>query len=410
MKVVSLLSALTALCLPFLSFGEEGKADFNDGVNRDDPKFVTASLLVISPGNELFSCAGHAAFRLQCPTFKLDYCFSYESERAVDRLPSFFAGKLKMGMFAIPTKEFLEEYSRDGRGVRQYRMNLPPKVKQRLWKLMDDKVAEGVNLPYDYIKRGCAWSMLRCLLEAIAPDVIEEGPWPEKYKEYHRAVIASSLDDYPWTRCIIHAIVGTDPDRDVPNIRKLVIPKDCLDYLKTAKIKGIPIIDAGDGEELLPCVTPYHPPIVSPMTVAVLVLLMACVNAFLRFRWLVWLLAAVQFLAGCFFCYMIGFSGLPATSWNWLVVPFNPLMPVVLGVLLWTRWSPPRQEKWIAALGWSCVLILLGWIAFMVFSPHMRTDPAYIVLAAALAVVYVALISGDGLYRIMRCRNNSDAV
>ena len=52
----------------------------NDGVDRTDPNFATASLVIASPGEELFSCVGHAFIRLECPTFKLDYCFSDESE------------------------------------------------------------------------------------------------------------------------------------------------------------------------------------------------------------------------------------------------------------------------------------------------------------------------------------------
>jgi len=107
----------------------------DDGVDRADPNFVTASLLVMSPGDELYSCAGHSCIRLECPKFNLDYCFSYESEGVSDKIFTFFMGKLKMGMFAIPTAEYLKLGRESGRGVTQYRLNLPPDAKQRLWKL-----------------------------------------------------------------------------------------------------------------------------------------------------------------------------------------------------------------------------------------------------------------------------------
>ena len=113
----------------------------NDGVDRTDPNFVTASLVTASPGEELFSCVGHAFIRLECPTFKLDYCFSDESENVRDRVFAFLAGRLKMGMFSVPTEKLLDDYRKDRRGVRQYRLNLAPDVKQRLWKLLDGKVA-----------------------------------------------------------------------------------------------------------------------------------------------------------------------------------------------------------------------------------------------------------------------------
>ena len=36
---------------------------FNDGIDRTDPNFVTASLLVMSPGDELYSCEEYIAGR-----------------------------------------------------------------------------------------------------------------------------------------------------------------------------------------------------------------------------------------------------------------------------------------------------------------------------------------------------------
>ena len=105
------------LCTTFLSVHAEkpNVAFGNDGIDRTDPNFVTASLLVMSPGNELYSCAGHSCIRLECPTFNLDYCFSYESESVKEKVLSFFLGKLKMGMFAVPTAEWLKMYEDIGR-------------------------------------------------------------------------------------------------------------------------------------------------------------------------------------------------------------------------------------------------------------------------------------------------------
>ena len=153
------LVALTAFPLVSVAVQSESTALDQDGIDRSNPNFVTASLLVMSPGNELYSCAGHSCIRLECPTFKLDYCFSYESESAKDKILTFFMGKLKMGMFAIPTADYLKTGEEEGRGVMQYRLNLPPDVKQRLWKILDERAAQGVNLPYDYVKRGCGRSV-----------------------------------------------------------------------------------------------------------------------------------------------------------------------------------------------------------------------------------------------------------
>ena len=66
--------------------------------------FVTASICVASPGEEMYSALGHACLRLQCPSADLDYVYSYEAEDATEEVLRFFAGKLKMLVLAVPTK------------------------------------------------------------------------------------------------------------------------------------------------------------------------------------------------------------------------------------------------------------------------------------------------------------------
>ena len=188
--LISVLAFFVACVAPLQSAAQKFDASpsvgFTDGIDRTAPNFVTASLLVMSPGNELYSCVGHSVLRLECPKFGLDYCFTYESESAKNRVLSFLAGNLKMGMFAIPASKHLKMCSEEGRGVMQYTLNLPPDAKQRLWKILDEKVAEGPCLEYDYMERGCAQAAMRVLREALLPYTMEVNPWPEKYGAHSR--------------------------------------------------------------------------------------------------------------------------------------------------------------------------------------------------------------------------------
>ena len=363
---------------------------FDDGVDRSDPKFVTASLLVMDPGEELFSCVGHAAIRLECPTFKLDYCFSYESERAVDRLPAFFAGRLKMGMFAIPTEEFLVEYRKDGRGVRQYVLNLPPEVKQRLWKHMDELAAVGPNLPYDYIRRGCAKSVLDCLRAAFSPREVKGPTLPITQRETFNRELA---DTYPWNLFILNAIVGTETD----TFTEVVTPRNLLSYLRCAEVDGVPLL-TDEGSELLPRTRSWKHGLLTPFVAAWLVFALAAVAAVANWRRVRWAFLAVQALAGCFFVYLVSASHLPNSAWNWLLVPFNPVMPALA---CWRRF---RAVRW--ALG-AYVAALLNWIVMMLFVPHAKTDPAFIVLGGAMALVYAATVGENRLFKFLR--RGSDA-
>ena len=133
--------------------------------NADD--FVIASLLVADPGGKLYSVMGHACIRMQCPAYGLYYCLSYESEDVAHRVAEFFAGKLYMGMFAVPKEEYCASYREEGRGVYEYTLNLPIEIKRELWRILDEEMLKGCQQPYDYFHRGCAISCVRFVEQAI---------------------------------------------------------------------------------------------------------------------------------------------------------------------------------------------------------------------------------------------------
>ena len=147
-------------------------------VQQPAEDFVTASVCIASPGDEIYTVLGHACIRLQCPTYGLDYIYSYEAEDASHNVLRFLAGKLKMAVRTVPTEQYVAQYASDGRGVKEYVLNLPIRVKQRLWQQMDNRLGY-TPVPYDYMKRGCAVSVLSWLEEAIGKDTLVYAPWPE---------------------------------------------------------------------------------------------------------------------------------------------------------------------------------------------------------------------------------------
>ena len=370
--------------LEFTVFAAETGA-LSDGVDRSDPNFVKASLVVMSPGEQLFSCAGHACLRLECPTFKLDNCFTYESENVADRVMAFFAGKLKMGMFRVQMVDFMKmNAAEDVRSIRQYRLNLPPEVKQRLWKVMDEMVEEGPNLAYDYVHRGCAWSVLGCLREAAKPLEIVPAPWPEKFSQSRREILAGAVGDFPWMRFAHQAIIGADVDFGERAADKVILPADLVAFLQGARLAGQPILSQ-EYEELKPQTMPLSPASwFTPLVAAMLLVGLAVANFFLKTPWGDWGFLLLQTVAGAFFTYLVIFSNLPATKWNWHLVPFN-LLPLVF----W-KW----RRRW--ALPFAGVLLV--WVAGMALSPHQLTDPAYLVIALAYAVFYAKVGTSLGLH------------
>lgn len=373
LRLAAMMFVLFLFSSSLFAIDLSANAPLNDGIDRTDPNFIKASLIVVGPGDELYSCSGHTCFRMECPQFKHDYCFSYESESVRDKVLTFFAGKLKMGMFSFKTAEFLKQYREDGRSVWQYQLNLPPDVKQRLWKVLDGKVSQGIDLPYDYVKRGCAQSTLQTLLEALPPYNLVPAAWPKKFEQSRREIIADTIAQYPWTRFVLHAIGGTDGDKSVRKIEKIVMPADLLAFLMGAKIQGQSVITA-QGLELVHSAKANKQIWISPLGAACLLVVLSVVNFFVRGFFLDIPFFALQALIGFFMFYMVVVSKLPATGWNWLIVPFNPLP-----ILFW---------KWRRHWAKYFVLVLVAWEAFMLLWPHQLTDPAYLVIVLAFVPFY----------------------
>lgn len=377
MKLKTRLLALSVALasMPLVAADYSANAPIGDGVDRNDPNFVTASLIVIDPGEIMYSCFGHAVVRLECPKFRLDYCFSYESENILDNKWRFFWGDLKMGMFAIPTQEFLVPYAKEGRGVRQYTLNLPPAAKQRLWKLLDEKVAEGVRLPYDQVKRCCAHSVFQQIMLSLDGIPVRFTVWPEGFEgaKTRREIARDFIRDLPWTSFVMSAVSGSLLDEKCSPGEKIIIPNDLVTVLKGAVVVGTPIITE-PSVRLLPSNPLKAPSWLTPMVIAVSVLLLAFVNLFIRRSALDYALLCAYGVLGLVFFLLVCVSDLPTNGWNWMILPFNPL-PLVL-------W------EWRKIWGVYFASALLAFAVIVSLMPHRITEWPYVVFATAFALLF----------------------
>ena len=361
--------------------------DFNDSIDRNAPDFVKVSLVVCDPDEVLYSTLGHAALHLQCPTFDLDYIFSYESENVRDKIWTFLKGDLKMGMFAVPTEEFLSGYRETGRGVREYTLNLSPEQKQRLWEVMDHHVDEGANIPYDYFHRGCAKSVVMVVREAIGTEAIHYAPWPDKYtKQTQRELVRNFITDAPWEEFFMYFLIGVDGDKRYPPEKKLIVPTDLVEVWQEATLdNGEKMLDTTP-RVLLESTRSNRGTWCTPLLVSILILLLIISslivgktgNATWRRVCVVvdYVALALFSMIGAVMTYLICFSGLPCTDWNWLIIPFN-----ILPAICW-RWRRYWAMPYAILIGVWCLVMAGEWMW-----GHVLVDWAHIVMAFALAVV-----------------------
>ena len=276
-----LLAASLAAQEPAMTVAERNAAQgFNDTIDRLDPNFVTVSLCIADPTDQTqdyLGITGHAFLRLQCPTFGLDYCFSYESEKIKGQLWDYLTGKLKMGMFAVPTNEYLEDYRVWKRAVHEYHLNLPPEAEQRLWEQMDNHMMSERDIQMNLVKFGCTNTILRYVEKALSPTQIKYN-WPEKYLTKSAMEIAEEhVGNYPWTFLGLRLTAGREYAQMVSPKQKVLFPTDLLEVWSSATIDGEPMLEyVGDLVEAEP--VEVEKPWFTPQVCGILLLILIAVG------------------------------------------------------------------------------------------------------------------------------------
>lgn len=352
---------------------------FNDNINRLADDFVDVYVVVSTPGEVLYSILGHAALYLVCDTFDLEYIYSYESESVQGKVLRFLLNDLKMGMTAIPMKDYLAPYIDEGRGVCGYKLNLPPEVEIELWRVLDTRLEEGMELQYDYIKRGCAISIVDNIQEAIrcanqqygTTYQIDYAPWGSESDRTLREIFYDNAP-HGWGLFYCMTLVGGQVDNPkLPKEEKLICPNELVATWQQAKINNNALLSSNKITFLSAqkeCKTePF-----TPLYASIVLLLLSLLNLAWRRPYFDWLLLAIQTLLGVLMVWLL-LSPLPGSEWSWLIIVFNPLP------LVFWKW---RQH-------WSMwyILIIVVWCMGMLLAPHRLVEYAHIFLALSFALV-----------------------
>ncbi len=368
----SLSACLFVLCL--LMFGSNASAQTEPDRMADD--FVLTSLCIADPTDwreDVLGTTGHAFLRLQCPFYGLDYCFSYEGENINDNLLRYVSGETKMGMFAIPTAEYLKDYEHWNRSVHEYRLNLPADAEVRLWEIMDNHLTQGIVLRQDLNKYGCAITVVRYVKKALGKTRIVYAKDEALSSMTRREIGYRSLHRYPWLRLSSMLMTDNRYDKQCPLDEKLVVPADLAEVWQHAKVADKPMAtyigDLVEGAAL-----PDKDPWFTPMLLSVLILLITLAFVLTRYAYWDWLMLSVQAVFGIMLIATWVMMKEFGSSALLLLVLFNPL-PLIC--IRWRRvWSMPYA------------IVLLVWAVVLALWPHMLVDPSLIVLCLSFVVIY----------------------
>lgn len=363
---------------------------FNDTIDRLAEDFVTVSLVVCDPGDFLFSSFGHAVLRLQCPTFDKDYIFSYESEDKKGHWLRFLRGDLKEGLFGIPSDSYFQYCRAEERGVVEYKLKLSPTQEMELWKNLDELVARGTKLPYDYYTRGCALSIVNVVKSTLHNISIEYNEWPEKFDGTLRELgyECVSKAQQPWNRFVLMTLAGSGIDNPhIQKEKKLIVPADLAEVWQHATINSEMLLEK-EPHFIVPPTLKKTQQWFTPLVICIILLILefcSLITLWIPQRGLqivgrvidYSILATVTFI-GVIVTYTVLFSSLPCTNWNWLIIPFN-----ILPILAW-YW----RKYW--AIPWAFLLTI--WSIIMTCESlwgHILVEWAHIVLTITFVIIII---------------------
>lgn len=354
----------------------------------DSSNFVTASLLVASPGEALYSSYGHCALRMECPVHNLDYCFSFEMkfDNSLKDYVSFFAGNVESHIIAVPTIDYVDYYKKEGRGIKQYELNLSTLEKQELWRALDNDYIDEQFRKYNLIENNCSSILFATILNAPIDRKVEFGKLPEHFDLNNGQIVRHDAHLSPWTQFLDISFLGTESDNYCGIINK-ISPESFGPVIKSIQLvdetgSKTPLFKSE--KEILPVKLSVEPTKWNPVLIFAILLAIVVVVTILNLMhrckklgtWGDITLLVLQAIIGLMLIYTSFVSGLFGKNWNWYLIPFNPLP-----LIIWLIWRK-RKAFYKVYLFYTVVLVL-----FILATPlSEQLDLPHQLITASLAV------------------------
>lgn len=295
------------------------------------------SLLVASPGAEIYELEGHAGLRI-VDSDGSDYTvnwglFDFNSPGFVYR---FVKGETDYSAGVCRTDYFIGGYAFHGRGVKEIPLNLTPQqveaVKALVW---ENLKPENRVYRYNYVKDNCSTRPLRIVELAIGDSILLSVPaefagrqasFRDVMRRYHR--------EYPWYQFGIDLALGSGIDHPLTSREFAFAPVLLSEMLAGAVTAGGAVVTTGDAvdvavaaDSVSPGPTPWY---MTPLAAGMLLLVIAVIVTVRDIRgrrvsrWFDCVLFSLYGLMGCVLTFLVFVSVHEATSPNWLLAWLNP--------------------------------------------------------------------------------------
>lgn len=355
------------------------------------------SLITCGPGEELYEAFGHSAIRVSDPAQNLDMVFNYGVfDLYQDNFyPNFAKGSMRYMLGASPTADFIDQYRRFNRTVREQVLNLDSTEKLAIVEyLSKNLLPENREYFYDYFDNNCSTKIIELLDSSLQRKVIWTFTQPQGTVTF-RSMIYDYTTYQDWGRLGIDLGLGAVIDRPLKGRDLNFLPDELERSVNRATIRrgmiDFPLVSSS--QVLYESAVCYGAGffLFSPAFLFSVILLVSLILWFrssqsaIGFRIFRSLLFTMTGLLGIVELSIWLFTNHKSAAWNYNILWANPLF-FAIGLLIWFYEKP--LQGFLSGFRYYLLGILIFW-----FLIPQQLNVNLIPLVAALAVLCVPRMS-----------------
>ena len=202
---------------------------FSNSLNiSENIESTEISILTCDPGMQIYSLFGHSALRIKNPKNGHDFVVNWGlfefSESQFQFGYDFAKGRLKYFMGIQSMSNFMVEYRRANRGVREQILNLNNQEKYQIIQLLEENYKpENRKYRYEFFYDNCS-SRLRDVVKKVFKENVNFYQSPKSNKFTFRETIHQYLESSPWINLGIDLVLGQKIDLLVNNENLMFLP------------------------------------------------------------------------------------------------------------------------------------------------------------------------------------------
>lgn len=203
---------------------------------------IQVQVILVSPGNQLYSIFGHSAIRFYDNQNNLDVTFNFGTFNPAESgfIIKFLKGTLNYYLSKSPFQNLLLEAYFEKRSVYTHDLNLNYYQKIYLYNYLDSLYEVNYHYKYKFFKDNCA-TKIRDLISFLYNDSIEINQ--SNIKCSFRDCLGPYLKSHPFFGNGINILLGSNVDKNTNEYERMFLPDSLSHYILKARYKNKTISD-----------------------------------------------------------------------------------------------------------------------------------------------------------------------